>query len=377
MGNKINRGLKMKLYEYNAKAVFKNEGIAVPEGYMAKTSTEAQKIAEDMNRPVAIKSQVLVGGRGKAGGIKFADTPQETFKSAEKLLSDHIKGEEVKYVLIEEKANIRKEFYVSVAVDRANKKPLIMASAEGGVDIEELAENSPEKIIKYHFDPQEDFLPYEGREIARKMGVGSSLISSVGGIIWKLVQVFKKYDANLAEINPLIVTEEGVIAADAKLDLDDDSIFRHREMMELVEYESEEFAFVKLDGDIAVIGNGAGLTLTGMDMIKLNGGEPATFLDIGGGASAEVIKKALDLVIDYDPVKVIFLNVLGGITRADDVARGIIKALEQSKRKVPLVIRLTGTNEEEGQKLLSEAGVSFETSMENAAKKAVELRNSF
>lgn len=377
MGNKINRGLKMKLYEYNAKAVFKNEGIAVPEGYMAKTSTEAQKIAEDMNRPVAIKSQVLVGGRGKAGGIKFADTPQETFKSAEKLLSDHIKGEEVKYVLIEEKANIRKEFYVSVAVDRANKKPLIMASAEGGVDIEELAENSPEKIIKYHFDPQEDFLPYEGREIARKMGVGSSLISSVGGIIWKLVQVFKKYDANLAEINPLIVTEEGVIAADAKLDLDDDSIFRHREMMELVEYESEEFAFVKLDGDIAVIGNGAGLTLTGMDMIKLNGGEPATFLDIGGGASAEVIKKALDLVIDYDPVKVIFLNVLGGITRADDVARGIIKALEESKRKVPLVIRLTGTNEEEGQKLLSEAGVSFETSMEDAAKKAVELRNSF
>ena len=377
MGNKINRGLKMKLYEYNAKAVFKNEGIAVPEGYMAKTSTEAQKIAEDMNRPVAIKSQVLVGGRGKAGGIKFADTPQETFKSAEELLSGHIKGEEVKYVLIEEKANIRKEFYVSVAVDRANKKPLIMASAEGGVDIEELAENSPEKIIKYHFDPQEDFLPYEGREIARKMGVGSSLISSVGGIIWKLVQVFKKYDANLAEINPLIVTEEGVIAADAKLDLDDDSIFRHREMMELVEYESEEFAFVKLDGDIAVIGNGAGLTLTGMDMIKLNGGEPATFLDIGGGASAEVIKKALDLVIDYDPVKVIFLNVLGGITRADDVARGIIKALEESKRKVPLVIRLTGTNEEEGQKLLSEAGVSFETSMENAAKKAVELRNSF
>jgi succinyl-CoA synthetase beta subunit len=367
----------MKLYEYNAKAVFKNKGIPVPEGYMAKTSAEAQKIAEDMNRPVAIKSQVLVGGRGKAGGIKFADTPQETFKSAEELLSGHIKGEKVKYVLIEEKANIEKEFYVSVAVDRANKKPLIMASAEGGVDIEELAEKNPEKIIKYHMNPQDDFLPYEGREIARKMGVGGPLISPVGGIIWKLVQVFKKYDANLAEINPLIVTPEGVIAADAKLDVDDDSIFRHKEMMDLNEYESEEFAFVKLNGDIAVIGNGAGLTLTGMDMIKLNGGEPATFLDIGGGASAEVIKKALDLVIDYAPVKVIFLNVLGGITRADDVARGIIKALEESERKVPLVIRLTGTNEEEGQRLLSEAGVSFETSMEDAAKKAVELRNSF
>ncbi len=367
----------MKLYEYNAKAVFKNEGISVPEGYMAKTSIEARKIAENMKRPVAIKSQVLVGGRGKAGGIKFADTPQETFKSAEELLSSHIKGEKVKYILIEEKANIKKEFYVSVAVDRANKKPLIMASAEGGVDIEELAENSPEKIIKYHVNPEDDFLPYEGREIARKMGVESSLISSVGGIIWKLFNVFKKYDANLAEINPLIVTPEGVIAADAKLDLDDDSIFRHREMMELGEYESEEFAFVKLDGDIAVIGNGAGLTLTGMDMIKLNGGEPATFLDIGGGASADVIKKALDLVIDYTPVKVIFLNVLGGITRADDVARGIIKALEEAERKIPLVIRLTGTNEKEGQKLLTDAGVSFETSMEDAAKKAVALRNSF
>ncbi len=372
----MHRGLKMKLYEYNAKAVFKKEGIPVPEGYMAQDSVKAKEIAENMNRPVAIKSQVLVGGRGKAGGIKFADTPQETFNHTEELLSTTIKGENVKYVLVEEKASIEKEFYLSVAVDRSNKKPLIMASAEGGVDIEELAGKSPEKIIKYHVNPQEEFLPYEGREIARKMGVGSSLVSPVGGIIWKLFQVFKKYDAQLAEINPLVVTEKGVIAADAKLELDDDSLYRHRELMEMEEYESEEFAFVKLDGDIAVIGNGAGLTLTGMDMIKLNGGEPATFLDIGGGASAEIIKKALDLVIDYDPVKVIFLNVLGGITRADDVARGVINALGESKRKIPLVIRLTGTNEEEGQRLLTEAGVSFETSMEDAAKKAVELRNS-
>ncbi len=366
----------MKLYEYNAKAVFKKEGIPVPEGYMAQDSVKAQEIAENMNRPVAIKSQVLVGGRGKAGGIKFADTPQETFNCAEQLLSSTIKDENVKYVLVEEKANIKKEFYLSVAVDRSNKRPLIMASAEGGVDIEELAETTPEKIIKYHVNPQEEFLPYEGREIARKMGVGSSLVSPVGGIIWKLFQLFKKYDAQLAEINPLVVTDKGVIAADAKLELDDDSLYRHRELMELEEYESEEFAFVKLDGDIAVIGNGAGLTLTGMDMIKLNGGEPATFLDIGGGSSAEAIKKALDLVINYSPVKVIFLNVLGGITRADDVAKGVINALEESQRKIPLVIRLTGTNEEEGQRLLTEAGVSFETSMEDAAKKAVELRNS-
>ncbi|MDP1553004.1 MAG: ADP-forming succinate--CoA ligase subunit beta [Methanobacteriaceae archaeon] len=367
----------MKLYEYNAKSVFKKEGIPIPEGYVARNSTEAREIAEKMGIPVAIKSQVMVGGRGKAGGIKFANTPHETFESAEILFSASINGEDVKYLLVEEKADIKKEFYISVAVDRSIGKPLIMASKEGGVDIEKLAEENPEKIIKYHVNPQEDFLVYEGREIARKMGVGSSLISPVGGIIWKLFQVFKKYDAHLAEINPLIITENGLIAADAKLDLDDDSIYRHHKMKDFGEYEEHEFAFVKLDGDIAVIGNGAGLTLTGMDMIKLNGGNPATFLDIGGGASEDVIKKALNLVIDFSPVKVIFLNVLGGITRADDVARGVIKALEETDRKVPLVIRLTGTNEAEGQRLLTEAGVSFETSMEKAAKKAVELRNSF
>lgn len=366
----------MKLYEYNAKQVFKKEGIPIPEGYPAYNSSDVQQIFEKMGRPVAIKSQVLVGGRGKAGGIKFAENPQTAIELAEELFSAKIKGENVDMLLVEEKASIQKEFYISVAIDRTNKKPLIMASAEGGVEIEELASKSPEKIVKYHVNPLEEFLPYEGREIARKMGVGSSLISPIGNIIWKLFQVFKKYDAQLAEINPLVLTDKGVIAADAKLELEDDSLYKHKEFMKLNEYQKEEFAFVKLEGDIAVIGNGAGLTLTGMDMIKLNGGEPATFLDIGGGASPEIIKKALDLVISYSPVKVIFLNVLGGITRADDVAKGVINALEESERKVPLVIRLTGTNEEEGQRLLSDAGVSFETSMEAAAKKAVELCNS-
>lgn len=366
----------MKLYEYSAKQIFKKEGIPIPEGYMVKSSEEAGEAAQKLGRAVAIKSQVLVGGRGKAGGIKFADNSEDAQQVAQKLLSSHIKGEKVARLLVEEKANIQKEFYVSVALDRTSKKPLIMASAEGGVEIEELAANSPEKIVKYHVNPLDEFLPYEGREIARKMGVGSALISAVGGIIWKLFQVFSHYDAQLAEINPLVVTDKGVIAADAKLELDDDSIYRHKELMDLEEYQSEEFAFVKLDGDIAVIGNGAGLTLSGMDMIKLSGGEPATFLDIGGGSSEEVIKKALNLVIDHPPVKVIFLNVLGGITRADDVARGVITALAEAERKVPLVIRLTGTNEEEGQLLLKEAGISFETSMEDAAKKAVEICNS-
>ncbi len=363
----------MKLYEHSAKEIFKNEGIAIPEGEIARSGKEAEHIAQKLGKAAAIKSQVLVGGRGKAGGIKFADNAQEASKIAEKLLATSIKGEKVNKVLVENKAQIKQEFYLSVAVDRSYKQPLIMASAEGGVDIEELALKSPEKIIKYHVNPLEEFLPYQAREIARKMGVDTKLISPMGGIIWKLFQVYKKYDAQLAEINPLVLTPEGVLAADAKLDLDADAIYRHPDLKDLEEFESEEFAYVKLDGDIAVIGNGAGLTLTGMDMIKLNGGEPATFLDIGGGASAELIKKALNKVIEHPPVKVIFLNVLGGITRADDVAQGIIDALKDSSREVKLVIRLTGTNEEKGQQILSKAGIPYETSMEDAAQKAVEI----
>jgi len=366
----------MKFFEYNAKKIFEKSGISILEGNVAYSPEEAKEIASKMGSPVAVKSQVLVGGRGKAGGIKFADTPEEAFKKAQEIIGMDIKGEKVEHVLIEKKANIKKEFYVSVTIDRSSKKPIIMASMEGGVDIEQLAITNPDKIIKYHVDPLEEFLPFEAREIARKMGVDASLISSMGGIIWKLYKVFDTYDAQTAEINPLVITDDGLIAADAKLEIEDDALYRHRDLTEARDFKQDDFAFVKLDGDIAVIGNGAGLTLTGMDMIKLNGGNPATFLDIGGGASEETIKKALDLVLSYEPVKVVFLNVLGGITRADDVAKGVIKALKSSKKDVNIVIRLTGTNEEEGQRLLKEAGIPFEISMESAAKKAVEIRNS-
>jgi succinyl-CoA synthetase beta subunit len=205
------------------------------------------------------------------------------------------------------------------------------------------------------------------------MEVPSELISPMGDIIWKLYNVFTKYDADTAEINPLVLTPKGLIAADAKMVVENDSLFRHQDLVDRLHYKKKAVDFVQLDGDIAVIGNGAGLTLTAMDMIKLNGGEPATFLDIGGGASEHIINQALNIVLNYDPVKVVFLNVLGGITKADDVARGVIKALEGAERKVPIVIRLTGTNEEEGQKILDEAGIPFEVSMEKAAKKAVEL----
>ncbi|MGC9517243.1 MAG: ADP-forming succinate--CoA ligase subunit beta [Methanomicrobiales archaeon] len=365
----------MKLYEYSAKNIFKQAGIPIPESDVAENAENAMEISERINKPVAIKSQILMGGRGKAGGIKFADSPLESYNISQELLGSQIRGETVKKLLIEEKLPIEKEFYLSIAIDRSNKKPLIMASIEGGVEIEELAKTNPEKIIKIHINPLEEFLPFQAREIARKMGVESNLIPGIGSIIWKLYNVFKNNDANLAEINPLVLTKNGLIAADAKLEIDDDSLFRHKHLMQKEEYQKEEFAYVQLEGEIAVIGNGAGLTLTGMDMIDLYGGKPATFLDIGGGASSENIEKAINLVLEYPKVKVIFLNVLGGITRADDVASGVINVLNNAKRQVPMVIRLTGTNEEEGQKLLNDAGISFETSMEAAAKKAVELLN--
>ena len=363
----------MRFFENIAKQIFNKEGIPILNGHVAYSPEEAMAVASEMGVPVVVKAQVLTGGRGKAGGVKFANNPGEAHKVAQEIIGMEIKGEEVKHLLIEEKAEIINEFFVTVSIDRSAKKPVILASKEGGVEIENLAKTNPEKIIKYYPDPLIGFLPYEAREIARQMGVDSELISPMGGMIWKLYQVFEKYDADTAEINPLVLTPDGLIAADAKLVVENDSLYRHQDLVELLRYKKKTVDFVKLDGDIAVIGNGAGLTLTAMDMIKLNGGEPATFLDIGGGASEQIINQALSIVLSYDPVKVVFLNVLGGITKADDVARGVVKALEQVDREVPIVIRLTGTNEEEGQKILEEAGIPFETSMEKAAKIAVDI----
>lgn len=366
----------MKFYEHIAKGIFKENGIETLNGHVAYNPEQAVEIATNMGCAVALKSQVLVGGRGKAGGIKFADQPGEVYHLAEELLNTEIKGESVKHILIEEKANILHEYYISVTTDRTSKKTIIMASAEGGVEIENLAKTNPEKIIKYHINPLEEFLPYEAREIARKMGVDSEFISKIGDVIYKLVKIYRKFDVDIVEINPLILTPDGIFATDAKLIVEDDAAFRQKHLIELSGTKPKDFGFVKLDGDIAVLGNGAGLTLTGMDMINLYGGQPATFLDIGGGSSEETIKKALNLVLNYPPVKVVFLNVLGGITRADDVARGVVEAIKSSKRDIPIVIRLTGTNEEEGQRILEEAGIPYEVSMEKAAQKAVEICNS-
>lgn len=366
----------MKFFENVAKKIFKENGIKILNGHVAYSSEDAASIASEMDCPVVVKAQVLTGGRGKAGGVKFGDTPAEVFAVANEILGMTINGEVVKYLYLEEKANILKELYLSISIDRTSKLPVIMASGEGGMEIEQLAIEDPDKIIKYYPDPLIGFLPYEARDIARRMGVESSQINGLADVIYKLYNLFIKYDADTAEINPLILTEDGFIAADAKLVVDNDSLYRHDDLVELLHYKKKSLDFVKLDGNIAVIGNGAGLTLTGMDMIKLKGGEPATFLDIGGGASEKVILQSLNMVLNYEPVKVIFLNVLGGITKADDVARGVVKAIEQTNRKVPIVIRLTGTNEEEGQKILEDAGISYEISMEAAAEKAVILSKS-
>ncbi|AWX33145.1 ADP-forming succinate--CoA ligase subunit beta [Methanosphaera sp. BMS] len=367
----------MNIHEYVAKNIFRLCNIKVPESYLANTPEEAYERAQMIGKPVAVKSQVLTGGRGKAGGILFADTPEEAKEKTKELFKKTIKGEKVTKVLIEEKVEgTISEYYLTIILDRDAKKPLIMASTAGGMDIEQVAKETPEKIVKRYVEPLEEFMPYQARNIALEMGVDTSEISAIGNLIWKLYQAFQEYDATVAEINPLIKTEKGFIAADAKMAIDDDAFFRHTKLKEMDEFKDNEFAYVKLDGNIAVIGNGAGLTLTGMDLIEYYGAKPATFLDVGGGASEESITHAIELVLKNPNVQVIFLNVLGGITRADDVARAVVNIANEYGNKVPIVTRLTGTNEKEGQQILKDNGISFETSMEKAAQKAVSLLNS-
>lgn len=367
----------MNIHEYVAKNIFRLCNIKVPESYLANSPEEAYERAQMIGKPVAVKSQVLSGGRGKAGGILFADTPEEAKEKTKELFKKTIKGEKVNKVLIEEKVEgTISEYYLTIILDRDAKKPLIMASTAGGMEIEQVAKETPEKIVKKYVEPLEEFMPYQARNIALEMGVDTSEISAIGNLIWKLYQAFQEYDATVAEINPLIKTENGFIAADAKMAIDDDAFFRHTKLKEIDEFKDNEFAYVKLDGNIAVIGNGAGLTLTGMDLIEHYGAKPATFLDVGGGASEESITHAIELVLKNPNVQVIFLNVLGGITRADDVARAVVNIANEYGNKVPIVTRLTGTNEEEGQQILRDNGISFETSMEKAAQKAVSLLNS-
>jgi succinyl-CoA synthetase beta subunit len=373
---------QLKLQEHQSKRIFARYGVPVPEGGVATTPQEARDIAERLGKPVVVKAQVLVGGRGKAGGIKLADAPEEAGSVAAQILDMDIKGLSVRSILIEEAVNIASEIYLGMVIDRAAKRLVMMASSEGGVEVEEVARWTPEKIVKVFIDPFLGLRDYQVREMADGIGLDSDLMPGFLAVARGLYTAFMKCDASLAEINPLVVTgDRTLLAVDAKMLLDDNALFRHPELAEMRDLEEETpaerearssgISYVQLDGTIGCMVNGAGLAMATMDLTKLYGGTPANFLDIGGGAQADKVVAALRLILSDDNVKAVLLNIFGGITRCDEVARGILAALEEVETDVPLVARLAGTNEEEGRRILAEAEMITAATLEEAAQKAV------
>ena len=372
----------MKLHEYQSKLIFAENGIPIPKGRIATTASEAKQIAEELGGRVVVKSQVLVGGRGKAGGIRLAKTSKDAEQIATQILSMEIKGLPVRKVLIDEAANIESEIYLGITNDRATRKPVIMASSEGGVDIEEVARTMPEKIIKVHIDPLLGLKDYQARDIAAGIDLSRNHWRAFGKIARGLWNSYVSCDANLAEINPLVITSENtLLAVDGKMVIDDNALFRHPDLAEKrdldveapAEVEARKYglSFIKLDGNIGCMVNGAGLAMTTMDIIKLYGGEPANFLDIGGGANAEKVGAAFRIILSDPNIQAILINIFGGITRGDEVARGILDAMEEVKPEVPMVVRLIGTNAEEGRQILADANMITAETLAGAARKAV------
>ena len=372
----------MKLHEYQSKQIFAKYGIPIPKGRVAATANEAKHIAEELGSRVVIKSQVLVGGRGKAGGIRLAKNPQEAEDLAAQILTMDIKGLPVRKVLVDEAANIDKEIYLGITNDRAVRKPVIMSSAAGGVDIEEVAHLTPEKIVKVHIDPLLGLRDYQARDVAAGIDLPREHWRAFSQICHGLWKAYEDCDATLAEINPLVITADNhLLAVDGKMLLDDNALYRHPDLAEMrdldVEASSEiearkyGLSFIKLDGNIGCMVNGAGLAMTTMDIIKLYGGEPANFLDIGGGAGSDKVAAALRIILSDPNVKAVLLNVFGGITRCDEVARGILSAMADVKPKVPMITRLVGTNAEEGRRLLAVAQMITAETLIDAARKAV------
>jgi succinyl-CoA synthetase beta subunit len=372
----------MKLHEYQSKLIFAEFGIPIPMGRVAATADEAKQIAKELGGRVVVKSQVLVGGRGKAGGIQLAKRPKEAEKLATKILSMEIKGLPVRKVLIEEAANIEKELYLGITNDRSARKPVLMASSEGGVDIEEVARTMPDKIIKVHIDPLLGLRDYQTRDIAAGIDLSRTHWRAFGKITHGLWKAFETCDANLAEINPLVITADAeLLAVDGKMVIDDNALFRHPDLAEKrdldVEAQAEVSArkyglsYIKLDGDIGCMVNGAGLAMTTMDIIKLFGGEPANFLDIGGGASSEKVTAAFRIILSDPDIKAILINIFGGITRGDVVARGITAIIEEVEPKVPMIVRLVGTNAKKGRQILADANIITAETLAEAAQKAV------
>ncbi|MDP2956629.1 MAG: ADP-forming succinate--CoA ligase subunit beta [Longimicrobiales bacterium] len=374
----------MNIHEYQAKERFRAAGIPVPPGEVATTPAEAEAIARKLGGMTVIKAQVHSGGRGKAGGVKLAKTPEEAREHASRILGMDIKGLKVEKVLITTAEDIASEAYVGVLVDRRSQAPTFMVSAEGGVDIEEVAVKNPGAIRKLTVDPRYGLLPHQAQWLANTLYDDPAVIKQATKIIQQLYRAFVDSGASMAEINPLITTRSGEVKAiDAKMSIDDSELFRRPEVAAMRDSAAEPWAetkareaglsFVKLDGDVGCCVNGAGLAMATMDLVKYYGGEPANFLDIGGSSNPDKVVAALEIITSDPGVKVILFNIFGGITRCDDVANGIVTATQRSDIKVPIVIRLTGTNQELGVQILEKAGFSAYTSMDEVVAKAVEL----
>ena len=378
----------MDLYEHQGKELFRQAGIPVSEGRLATTPAEAREAAEALGGPVVVKAQVLTGGRGKAGGIKLAATPEEAEARAEEILGLDIRGHVVRKLWVERASDIAKEYYLSLTFDRSAKRALYMFTTRGGVDIEEVAAETPEALVRLHVDPLEGFRPWQARRLVYAAGVTDpSEQKQVASIVERLYDAFVRFDAMLCEINPLIVTPDGTVKAlDSKFTVDDNALYRHPEIAEMRDVAADDpletlarekhVTYVKLDGEVGVLGNGAGLTMSTVDVVTFAGGRPANFCDLGGGGDAQGVVDALS-VITHDPqVKAIFFNIFGGITRCDEVARGILQAVSEMSLDLPIVVRLDGTNAEEGRTLLADAAppnLRVSPTMLEAAKLAVEL----
>jgi len=376
----------LKLLEYQAKEYFRKHGIPTPQGRMVTTPGEAEEYTGKLGKPVVIKAQLPVGGRGKAGGVKFADTPGEAAEAADALLGMKIKGLTVEKLYVEEKLSIVNEIYLGVTLDRRNKSYVVLASGEGGMDIEEVAAEKPGRIVRHLVDPVTGLRSYHANMVAKRLGYGGRKMLQLAALVESLYKLARGMDAELTEINPLAEVEDGFTAADARLNVDNNALFRHRELGEMLlesyrgelteremEARSQGLTYVELDGDIGVIGNGAGLTMATLDTVMLHGGRAANFLDLGGGATPERIGEAAEFVLRDERTKALLVNVLGGITRCDHIAMGVVEARREVSAEKPVVVRMMGTKEEEGRTILREAGIESLGSMEEAAELAVKL----
>jgi succinyl-CoA synthetase beta subunit len=377
-------GARVNIHEYQAKDIFRKYGIPIPPGEVATTPEEAEKIARKFGTTVVVKAQVHAGGRGKAGGVKLAKTPEEARTIAAQILKLVIKGLPVNKVLVTPAADIASEAYVGIIVDRASKRAVFMASPAGGIDIEEVAAKTPDKLMKHPIDPRYGLQAFEAMELAFFLYSDVKQVRAAAKILQQLYQAFVENGGSLAEINPLVTTPAGeVVALDAKMVIDDNELDRRPDIAALRDESAEDpsevdarkasLTFIKLDGNVGCVVNGAGLAMATMDLVKYYGGEPANFLDIGGSSNPEKVVAALRIITSDPSVKAILFNIFGGITRTDDVANGIVTAIKQNPLKVPLVIRLTGTNEEIALKILKDNGMSAMTDMDEAVKKAVAL----